>query len=115
MYSSCWWMRAASVSAMAYMRTTKSTAAATNHATPVARMWKSAPRSAAAAMTTTTCSVHRPRTTSRLPSTSSGRGMGAASSSRCAPLSRSTSTLSPAKTVASGTSRPTVPMATKAV
>ena len=97
------------------MKTANSPAAATNQAIPAARMWKSAPRSAAAAITAPICSAHSARTTTRLPAISRGRRTGAASSSRWAPLSRSTITLSPANVVASGTSSPTVPTATNAV
>src|SRR5947199_2636521 len=52
--------------------------------------------------------------TARFPSTSNPRGIGAARSSRWAPLSRSTITPRPATIVFSGISRPTVPVATNA-
>jgi hypothetical protein len=48
-----------------------------------------------------------------LPSTIVPREMGAASSSRRAPLARSTMTPIPAKVQVSGMSRPTVPTMTK--
>ncbi len=108
-------MRLAIVSATPYMKTAKPNAATANHAIPVALTWKSAPRSAATPTRTAICRALSASATARLPSTSSARGIGAASSSRWAPLSRSMMTLSPAKTVVRGTSRPTVPIETKAV
>jgi len=98
-----------------YMSTAKATAAPANHAMPEALTWKSAPRSAATPMRTPTCVAHSTSATAGLPSTSSPRGIGAASSSRWAPLSRSTITLRPANAAVSGTRSPTVPTETKAV
>src|SRR3954447_14872317 len=114
-YSSWRGMRLASVSAIAYMRTVSATAAATNHATPAALASNVAPRTTATATSTPTCSAARPSTTTAFATTSSARGIGAARSSRWAPLSRSTITLSPANTAVNGTSSPTVPTDTYAV
>ena len=72
------------------------------------------PRARATPIRTPIWSAVTPNATIRFPSTSSGRGTGAASSSRWAPDSRSTSTLSPANIVFSGISRPIVPVATYA-
>jgi hypothetical protein len=74
----------------------------------------SMPRTIAATISTATCRAVIANATARLPSTSSERGIGAASSSRCAPLSRSTITPSPANMVLSGISRPIVLIATNA-
>ncbi len=57
MYSSWVGMRLASVSATPYIATANSAAAATNQATPVARISKSAPRSTAAAISTASWSA----------------------------------------------------------
>ena len=114
MYSSALGTRPASVSATPYMPTVKSVAAAANQTIPVAEAWKSIPRAAATAISTTTCSAVIAKATARLPRTSSGRGIGAASSSRRAPFSRSTITLRPANIVLRGISRPIVPVATNA-
>ena len=43
MYSSCFGIRLASVSATAYMKAAKSAAAPTNQSKPVALNWKSSP------------------------------------------------------------------------
>ena len=83
-----------------------------NHITPVALAGKSAPRSAAAAITATICSAAIPSATERFENTSSERRIGAASSSRRAPSWRSMITPSPANIMFSGTRSPTVPTAT---
>src|SRR5437763_3614135 len=115
MYSSCLGTRLASVSATPYMNTANRSAAATNQATPEAVTWNAAPRSAATPTSAATWREARLSATNRLPATRSPRGIGAASSSRWAPLWRSTNTLSPAKTAVNGTSSPTVPTDTNAV
>ena len=79
---------------------------------PVALKWM--PLASATAISTATWRAVIANATARLPSTSSRRGIGAASSSRWAPLSRSTITPSPANMVLSGIRRPIVPVATKA-
>ena len=84
-----------------------------NQPMPLALAVKSAPRSAAKPINTTTCNAVTTRATDMLPNTTSIRGIGAVSSSRRAPLSRSTITPIPENIVLSGTSRPTVAMATK--
>ena len=71
------------------------------------------PRATATAIKTPTWSAVIASATTRLPSTSRPREIGAVSSSRCAPLTRSTITLSPENIVFSGISSPTVPIATK--
>jgi hypothetical protein len=115
MYSSWLGVRAASVSARPYMKTVNRTDAATNQNAPAAVMSNVAPRSAATAISTTTWNAASASTTTRFDSTSSALGIGAARSSFCAPLWRSTITLSPAKIAASGTSSPTVPTDTNAM
>ena len=113
MNSSAFGTRPASVSATPYMPTVKSPAAAANQSTPVAVTPKPIPRATAKPISARTWKAVTARATRRLPSTSSGRGIGAARSSRCAPDSRSTITLSPENIVLSGIRRPIVPVATK--
>ena len=112
MYSSCRGTRLARISAIPYMPTVNSSAAPRNHSSPAPLVWKSIPRSSANPISVTTCSAVTAIATSRFAITSSDLGTGAASSSRCAPLSRSTIALSPENIVFSGISRPTVPIAT---
>ena len=112
MYSSTLGTRFASVSATPYMPTASSEAPPTKNAMPVALVWKSAPRSVAATIRTTTCRVVMANATARLPKTMSGRGIGAASMSRRAPLSRSTITPIPENMVLIGMSSPAVAIAT---
>src|SRR6478752_7305106 len=114
MYSSGLGTRAASDSAAPYMPTVKSAAPPRNQSTPGPATSKWMPRARATPIRTPIWSAVTPNATIRFPSTSSGRGTGAASSSRCAPDSRSTSTLRPANIVFSGISRPMVPVATYA-
>ena len=114
MYSSCFGTRPARISATPYIPTPKAAAAARNQSTPPVEAWKWMPRAAAAAISTAICKPVIADATIRFPSTSSGRGTGAASSSRCAPCSRSTITLSPENIMLSGISSPTVPIATNA-
>jgi hypothetical protein len=92
----------------------KRAAAATNQTTPVAVALMSMPLAITATISTATCRAVIANATARLPRTSSERGIGAASSSRWAPPSRSTITPSPANMVLSGISRPFVPVATNA-
>ena len=102
-------MRLASVSATPYMATASSAAAATNQAMPVARRVEvGAAQHGGRRSAPTTCSAVTASATTRLPSTISGRGIGAASRSRWAPLSRSTMTPMPANMQFSGISRPIV-------
>ena len=80
--------------------------------TPLAVAWKWLPRSHPAAISAPTWSRLTPMATAMLPSTIRARGMGAVSSSRRAPVARSTMTPMPAKVQVSGMSRPTVPTMT---
>ena len=116
MYSSWLGMRLAIVSATPYMKTAKPTAAPTNQAMPVALTWKSAPRSAATPTSTATCSALSASATSRLPSTSSaprdGRGEQLALGAAVAVDDDAEAGEDRRR---AGTSRPTVPIETKAV
>jgi hypothetical protein len=71
------------------------------------------PRASANPMRTPTWSAVVAIATSKLPTTSKPRGIGAVSNSGWAPLIRSTITLSPENIVFSGINRPIVPIATK--
>src|SRR5919204_2981097 len=112
MYSSAFEMRPASVSATPYIPTVKRAPAPRNQATPAPVTSKWIPRATANPIRTAIWSAVIANATTRLPSTRSGLGIGAARSSRWAPLSRSTITLRPEKRVLSGIRRPIVPVAT---
>jgi hypothetical protein len=101
------------VSATPYIATASAAAAPRNQARPVADTSSSAPRSTDAPMSTATWSAVVARATARLASTSSGRLTGAASRSRRAPPSRSTTAPMPANIALSGMSRPAMPTAVK--
>ena len=115
MYSSCFGMRLASVSAIAVHGDRERDARRPRtRRRPWRRNWKSAPREQRRAderddLQRATRTTPRPgcRTTM------SERGIGAASRSRWAPLSRSTITPMPANMQLIGTSSPIVPTATK--
>ena len=101
-YSSWVGIRLARISARPYMNTVNASTAPVNQATPLAVAWKWLPRSHPAAISAPTCSRLTPMATAMLPSTIRARGMGAVSSSRRAPLARSTMTPMPAKVQSAG-------------
>ena len=114
-YSSCRRMRLASVSATPYMPTESSAAAARNQATPLAARVEVDPAQHCRGDQRGELEPgHRERDRRGCRARAAAGESGAASSSRWAPLSRSTITPMPENIAFSGISRPIVAMATNA-